>query len=301
MSGIYLEAARFAKRRFGAAIWLERGSRHVLSQDEILGAIPGAGRPSSLTIDRELAGYALADRIVIPSSHVEESFRRDPAAHAKLFKNPYGVDLTMFPSVKRSNSGDQLSLLFVGTWSLQKGCDVLASAVARTSGTQLVHVGSISRDLAFPNDDPRFVHIDPVPQRQLPTLYADANAFVLASRQDGFGVVLAQALATGLPVICTDRTGGADLAHTPALARYITVVPSDDVAAMVAAISELRSRLKTGECFLPLTDADRETLSWAAYGRRYAEQIERYFAQAGCASRPATNSWQKATRTRVPV
>src|SRR5262249_25546476 len=102
MSGIYLEAARFAKRRFGAAIWLERGSRHILSQDEILAAIPGAVRPSSLAIDRELAGYALADRIVIPSLHVEESFRRDPAAHAKLFKNPYGVDLTMFPCVKRN-------------------------------------------------------------------------------------------------------------------------------------------------------------------------------------------------------
>ena len=135
MSGIYLEAARFAKRRFGAAIWLERGSRHILSQDEILATIPSTGRPSSLAIDRELAGYALADRIVIPSSHVEESFRRDPTAHAKLFKNPYGVDLTMFPSVKRNNSGDELSLLFVGTWSLEKGCDLLVSAIARDSGS----------------------------------------------------------------------------------------------------------------------------------------------------------------------
>jgi len=70
MSGIYLEAARFAKRRFGAAVWLERGSRHILSQDEILAAIPGATRPTSLAIDRELAGYALADGIVIPSAHV---------------------------------------------------------------------------------------------------------------------------------------------------------------------------------------------------------------------------------------
>ena len=78
MSGIYLEAARFAKRRFGAAVWLERGSRHILSQDEILADIPGAAGRRPLAIDRELAGYALADRIVIPSLHVKESFRRDP-------------------------------------------------------------------------------------------------------------------------------------------------------------------------------------------------------------------------------
>jgi glycosyltransferase involved in cell wall biosynthesis len=272
MSGIYLEAARFAKKRFGAAIWAERGSRHILSQDDILAVIPGADRPSSLAVDRELAGYALADRIVIPSLHVEESFRRDPAAHAKLFRNPYGVDLAMFPSVMRSSSDEELSLLFVGTWSLRKGCDLLASAV-RTAGVRLVHVGSISRSFAFPNDDPRFIHIDPVPQHQLSRFYAEASAFILASREDGLGIVLVQALASGLPVICTDRTGGADLAHTPALARYIQVIPSDDPAAMVAAISELRDRLKTGKYFLPLPDPDREKLSWTAYGHRYAERI----------------------------
>src|SRR5262249_21128131 len=151
-----------------------------------------AVRPSSLAIDRELAGYALADRIVIPSSHVEESFRRDPAAHAKLFRNPYGVDLTMFPTVKRSNSGDKLTLLFVGTWSLQKGCDLLVSAMERTPGVRLVHVGAIGRDLAFPSDNPRFVHVDPVQQPELRRFYAEADSFILASRQDGFGVVLAQ-------------------------------------------------------------------------------------------------------------
>jgi hypothetical protein len=85
------------------------------------------------------------------------------------------------------------------------------------------------------------------------------------------------------------------------LAKYIKVVPSDDLTAMVAAISELRDRLETRECFLPLTDADRETLSWAAYGRRYAAQIAADSAQADWASRLPRNSSQKATRTRVLV
>jgi glycosyltransferase involved in cell wall biosynthesis len=300
MSGIYLEAARFAKRRFGAAVWLERSSRHILSQDELLAAIPGAVRPSSLAIDRELAGYTLADRIVIPSSHVEESFHRDPAARIKLFKNPLGVDLAMFPMIQRRNLDNELSLLFVGTWSLQKGCDLLMSAIARTPGVRLVHVGSIGRDLAFPIDDARFVHIDFVPQPQLRRFYAEADAFILASRQDGFGVVLAQALASGLPVICTDRTGGVDLAHTPALARRLKVVPSDDLAALVAAISELRDHLETGKFFPPLTDADRETLSWTAYGRRYAEQIAADFVQVGLLSDRARTSRRKRHK-RVQV
>jgi len=279
MSGIYLEAARFAKRRFGAAVWLERGSQHILSQDDILADIPGATRPMPLAISRELAGYALANRIVIPSLHVKESFRRDPAVDAKLFMNPYGVDLEMFPTASRHTADKEFTLLFVGSWTLQKGCDLLVSAVAESGGVRLVHVGSIGTDLAFPTGDARFVHLDPVPQTELARFYAEADAFVLASRQDGFGVVLAQALASGLPVICTDRTGGADLAHTPALAERITIIPHDDLSAIIAAIAGLRDRHKSGERLLPLANPDRETLSWTAYGRRYAEQIAADFVQ----------------------
>lgn len=277
MSGIYLEAALFARRRFGARIWLERGSRYILSQDEILAAIPGAERPSSLAIRRELAGYAAADRIVIPSVHVEESFRRDGTAYAKLFRNPYGVDLASFFAKAEKTAGNPPSVLFVGTWSFQKGCDVLADAVRRISGMRLTHVGAIG-DLDFPAGVERFTHIDPVPQPALARFYAEADIFVLASRQDGFGMVLSQALASGLPVICTDRTGGADLAHTPALAARITVVPHSDAGALATAMARWRDRLSGGEPLPPLAEADRETLSWAAYGRRYSDELLRSFA-----------------------
>jgi glycosyltransferase involved in cell wall biosynthesis len=272
MSGIYLEAARFARERYGAAIWLERGSRHILSQDEILAAIPGAERPSPFAIRRELMGYQLADRIAIPSHHVRESFRVDTSAYAKLFYNPYGVDLAMFPQRPDRAPRERLSLLFVGTWCLRKGCDLLIEAVKRVPKVCLIHVGGIG-DLDFPTGDDRFVHIDPVPQHELARLYAAADVFVLASREDGFGVVLSQALVSGLPVICTDRTGGSDLAHTAALAARITVVPAGDVAALWSAIVAWRHRPGVRAGLPPLTEADRETLSWAAYGRRYAEEL----------------------------
>jgi alpha-maltose-1-phosphate synthase len=272
MSGIYLEAARFAKARYGATIWLERGSRHILSQDEILAAIPGAQRPSPLAIRRELAGYALADRVVIPSHHVAESFRRDGAAYAKLFYNPYGVDLAMFPLCAKRAPAEPISLLFVGIWCLRKGCDLLAEAVRKVPGARLTHVGAIG-DLDFPTGDDRFVHVDPVPQPELSRFYAAADVFVLASREDGFGMVLSQALASGLPVICTDRTGGADLAYTPAIAARITVIPAGGIKTLRDAIAAWCDRLRSRADLPPLAAADRETLSWAGYGRRYSDEL----------------------------
>jgi glycosyltransferase involved in cell wall biosynthesis len=272
MSGIYLEAARFAKERYGAAIWLHRGSRHVLSQDEILAAVPGAERPSPLAIRRELEGYGLADRIVIQAAHVEESFRCDAGAHHKLFRNPTGTNLSMFPVREDKPTLEPFSLLFVGSWSLRKGCDILAEAVRRVVGIRLRHVGAIG-DCEFPVGHPQFIHLDAIPQPELAALYSEADLFVLASREEGLSAVLMQALASGLPLVCTDRTGGADLAHTPALAARITLVPHDDVDRLASAIARWRDRWRGGEKLQRLSEADRETLSWAAYARRYSDEL----------------------------
>lgn len=273
MSGMYLEAARTAKRRFGARLWLERGSQHISAQDELLAAV-GGERPSAATIRRELDGYGEVDRIVIASSHVQESFGRDPRAYAKLFRNPYGVDIAMFFPHKTKPRNDPLVFLYAGSWSLRKGCDVLANAIRSVSGVRLLHVGNVG-DCPFPVGDERFEHLDSVPQWKLRDLYWAADAFVLASREDGFGMVLSQALATGLPIIGTDRTGAPDLALTPALAARISVVPHGSPEALAAAIDALRNRLDSGEPFPPLSESDFEALSWSAYGRRYSAELAR--------------------------
>jgi glycosyltransferase involved in cell wall biosynthesis len=144
----------------------------------------------------------------------------------------------------------------------------------------LLHVGSIG-DCPFPAEDNRFEHVDAVPQWKLRDFYWAADAFVLASRQDGFGMVLSQALATGLPLIGTDRTGAPDLSLTPALAARITVVPHGNPEALAAAIRALRERLNSSEAFPPLADTDREALSWTAYGRRYSAELLRDVALQG--------------------
>lgn len=151
---------------------------------------------------------------------------------------------------------------------------MLIDAIRSVSGVRLRHVGKIG-DCPFPAGDERFEHIDAVPQWKLNNFYWTADAFVLASREEGLSMVLSQALATGLPIIGTDRTGAADLAHTPALGARITVVPHGSAQALASAISALRDRLSADKTFPPLTDADRETLSWTDYGRRYSAELLR--------------------------
>ena len=274
MSGIYLQAARFAKWRYGAKIFLERGSRHILSQRMILAETPQAEQVTSFTVRRELLGYTIADRIAVPSSHVLDSFAPWPETARKLFLNPYGVDLSQFP-LRRPDSIAEPTVLFVGNWSYQKGADVLIKAMEMTSAP-LVHVGALV-DVPFP-DHPRFIHYDPVPQWELERFYRMAPVFVLASRQDGFGMVLLQALASGLLVVCTDRTGGADLARLPELARLIRIVPTGDPEALRVALTQALEQARDNGAKPMITEAERQSLSWREYALRYHQEIGKTFA-----------------------
>jgi len=271
MSGMYLRAAQYAKKKFGARIYLERGSQHILAQRRILESLGAARKPSDFIVNRECAGYELADRIVVPSSPVVDSFMTEaPHLESKLFVNPYGVDLDLFPQRVGPRPDGSPRLLFVGGWSLRKGVDVLIQSVRSLPGARLTHVGGLG-DYPFPKDDPQFEHLGTVPQWQLKEHYARADVFVLASREEGLALVQAQALASGLPLVCTTRTGGADLTLSPELERRTSVVAHDDPDAMAQAL--VRAIEGLGRTWEPLPEPDRGLLSWPAYGARYQQEL----------------------------
>jgi len=270
MSGIYVQAPRFARWRYGARIIVHRGSRHILSQWEILSGHSEASPISSFIIRRELEGYEIADRIAVPSTHVAESFAPWPQHASKLVLSPYGVDLDQFP-LRTKPLRAEPTLLFVGHWSYRKGVDVLTAAVQGMVGVRLVHVGAIS-DIPFPKDC-RFVHHEPVPQWELSQYYAAAHVFVLASREEGLAVVQCQALASGLRLVCTDRTGGADLARLPGFARFVRVVPAEEAEALRRSLAEaLEDALSSSEA-PSMTESERQMLGWRRYAMQHLELI----------------------------
>ena len=272
MSGMYVQAPRFAKWRYGAGVIVHRGSSHILSQRDILAQslalAPGAQQVTPFAVRRELKSYAVADRIAVPSTQVVDSFSQSPELVRKLVLSPYGVDLDAFPTRTGTLPSDP-TLLFVGNWSYQKGVDVLVEAIEAMDGVRLIHVGALL-DAPFPKDL-RFVHHEPVPQWELKKFYEAAHVFVLASRQDGFGVVLCQALASGLPLVCTDRTGGSDLAEMPGLARLIHVVPAGDPDALRRALAKALDGTTGKSDVAPITETERLVLGWGRYASHHLQ------------------------------
>ena len=163
------------------------------------------------------------------------------------------------------------TLLFVGHWSYRKGVDVLTKAIEAMDGVRLIHVGAL-HDALFPRH-PRFVHHEPVPQWQLKEFYQAAHVFVLASREEGLALVQCQALASGLLLVCTDRTGGADLARFPGVGRLIRVVPAGDPDSLRRALVQALDDATGKTAVAPITMAERENLSWRAYAIRHLDEL----------------------------
>src|SRR5665647_3403108 len=218
LSGCALYSLRRA-RRMGAKTVLERGSSHMLYQRKILaeeyakfGLEKEVVHPK--VVERELMEYQEADYISIPSHYVKETFVQQGIPAAKLIQTPYGVDLSDFHPVPTHDK--IFRIIHCGGLSIRKGIPYLLQAFSelRLKDAELWLIGSITDEIKpflrrF--SSPAIVHKGPFPEKDLSRYYSQGSVFCLASIEEGLAMVQAQAMACGLPVICTTNTGGADL------------------------------------------------------------------------------------------
>jgi glycosyltransferase involved in cell wall biosynthesis len=102
-------------------------------------------------------------------------------------------------------------IIYAGGLSLQKGVAYLLEAFTklRLPNSELLLVGNEypeARAFLVPYAG-AYRHVRFVRQSELPALYQQGSVFVLPSLQDGFGMVVYEAAACGLPVITTDHVG----------------------------------------------------------------------------------------------
>lgn len=276
MSGSFLYSLKVAKKR-GEMVILERGSKHILEQKRILESIPslkGKHPIPDINVRRELEGYQLADYISIASAHVKRSFLLHNYPEKKLFVNPYGVNLSMFhpiPSPKK-----KYDLIMVGTWCYQKGCDMIIQAV-KDLGLTLLHVGATG-DIKFPKDQ-NFTDKGTVDEGELVKYYSQAKIFVFPSRQDGFGMVLSQAVACNVPIVGSADCGAPDLKQLVSDPEYINIVEDNTVEELKKGITDMLKK------YPKLKDKYAGTaislLNWKAYGARYADFINKHINRLG--------------------
>jgi glycosyltransferase involved in cell wall biosynthesis len=214
---------------------------------------------------RRLGRWALsnADQVIAVSSSLQRALVLEHGIEVeKVAVIPNGVDVTRFAPTPQSEARARLGLhaegsklLYVGAIAESKGIAYLLTAIHRLRRTsawplELILVGEgeyekPARALATELDiADNVTFAGKRPNDEIPLWMSASDVLVLPSLSEGFGVVLAEAMACGRPVVATTCGGPEDIV-TPQTGM---LVPPADDAALSEALLEV---LADGERFHP--------------------------------------------------
>lgn len=219
ISGTGLHAGKLAKSR-GSGYIMDRGSTQIRFQNEILKEEYAKWKIPYVTdnpwlIENEEAEANEANLITVPSNFVRDSYIKTGTDPKKLRVVPYGVNLSEFYSIGKPED-DSFKILFVGNFCIRKGAPYLLEAFKKFKHPkkELVVVGAVSAELKLIIGKYKELNISftgTVPRAEVKQYMSTSHVFVLPSIEDGFGMVLGQAMSCGCPVIASKNTGSGNL------------------------------------------------------------------------------------------
>ena len=279
LSSFCREALECCRER-GVVCAVDHGSLHqaedrrlVQEEAERWGVAVSEDISADWIIAKEDEEFSLADHIFVLSTAARDSLIRQGIDGGRIFVNPCGVDVTAFSPAPRND--DVFRVIQVGSIGLRKGVlDTLeAFRMAKLTDAELLFVGGGIESggleaVLKKKTENGISFLPPVPQPKLRDYYNKCSVFVLASIADGFGMVVSQAMACGLPVIVTENVGARDLVEDGVNGFVVPIRSPDRIA------EHLRYLHDNPDIAKRMGQAAQETVqkgySWSDYGDRLA-------------------------------
>ncbi len=207
-------------------------------------------------MDAALAAlYGLCEVVLSPSESADESLRALGITEGRVERWDRGVDLSRFdPRLRaRGSLPGEVSVLYAGRLTKEKGADLLASAFLRARETDprlhLVLAGGGPEETALrARLGKHATFLGWLDEIELARAYANAEVFLFASQTDTFGQVILEAQASGLPVVAVAEGGPLSLIEDGRSGLLCPAEPEALAAAVteLAASPVLRTRLSEG-------------------------------------------------------
>ena len=256
----------------GMVTILDAPSIYHQAQDRLHGTEdpPDLHRRVAEVKDEEIAR---ADHILTVSELARRTYLDAGVPPEKVHALPLGADTSLFhPAAEREEDG--FTFLFAGAAIRRKGFDLLLEAFARVAAEEpdvrLRIVGPRGDASHLLREHPRISVAGTTDQQGLAAELRRSHCLVLPSRNDSYAMVVAEALASGVPVLVSEMVGAKDLVRE---GQNGWVVPVEDAGALAARMlwcvrhrDEVRAM--RDEC-----RRAAESATWPAYHERLAALI----------------------------
>jgi glycosyltransferase involved in cell wall biosynthesis len=269
-----LATFREARRR-GIATLLDAPSIHHAAQDRLHGTTdpPDLHRRITAVKDEEIA---LADHVLTVSELARRTYLDAGVPPEKVHAVPLGADLDLF--APGSVPDGAFTFLFSGATIRRKGFDLLLAAFDRVAGEEpeaRLRIVGPRGDLGHLLDGrpgERTVFLGPRTQPELAAELRRADCLVLPSRNDSYGMVVAEALASGTPVLVSEMVGARDLVTE---GRTGWIVPVEDVSSLAERMLWCVRNRDAVRALRPDCRRAAEAATWPAYHERLAALLRR--------------------------
>lgn len=240
-------------RRLGIVTVLDAASTHHRIQDRRHGFAEPAALHRRITAVKD-EEVALADHVLTVSGLARRSYLEAGVPPGRVHCVPLGADLALFQPPVAAGAPDGtaagatasasqgsgpaggagVTFVFAGAASPVKGFDLLLDAFRRVRAEEpaarLWTIGPPGPAAQAGAPSPEGVSaLGPLPQAELAARFRAADCLVLPSRNESFGMVVPEALASGLPVLVSAGAGAAELVREGANGW---VVPAGYAAAL---------------------------------------------------------------------
>jgi alpha-maltose-1-phosphate synthase len=228
-----------------------------------------------------------ASLIVGSSRFTHDTLVAHGVASDKIRIIPHGVDIERF-SVGPTRRNRPFRFIFVGSLSSRKGIPLLLDVWRRMvrSDAELWLVGSISTKVrTLLPDLPGMRVWGHVPGHRVPDMLQQCDVFVFPSYFEGFGLVILQAMACGLPVISSQATAAPDLIGAPGNGGWILPTGQQEALeqTMAYCCAHQDEMLEIGR----IARSIAERHSWQAYGRNWLPVLKEAVARNSLSTAPS--------------
>lgn len=220
-------------------------------------------------------------RVIVDTAYVEDKLRAYKLKHTpEMHVIPQGIDETFYGINCNPNSNIILS---VGAIAPRKGhaytIEMFNQLRAKGVVAKLRIIGSLAdkgyyehlRQKMTESKYKEDISLEAnLPREELLKAYADAKLFVLHSREESQGIVFAEAMATGMPVVAT-KIGG--IPYVVAEGKSGLLCPYADVDAM----TEMVARLMTDDALWKQYSASAREIAKEYNWTTIAERVVRLY------------------------